>query len=123
MTKQRQLIHDIIYKSCDHLTAESIHKLAQKKMPSIAVGTVYRNLGLMCDSGEIMRVTVAGEPDRFDKNPIYHDHIICDTCGAVSDISTDGLMDVLCEKTGLPVDSYDLTVHYICDKCRNSKNI
>lgn len=121
MTKQRQLIYDIICRSCDHLTADSIHKLAQKKMPSIAVGTVYRNLNLMCESGEIMRVTVAGEPDRFDKNPIRHDHVICDTCGTVSDIITDGLGQVLCEKTGLSIDSYDLTVHYRCDKCRNKK--
>lgn len=123
MTKQRQLIYDIIYRSCDHLTAETIHKLAKKKMPSIAVGTVYRNLGLMCDAGEIMRVTVAGEPDRFDRNPVYHDHVICDNCGTVSDITTDGLREVLCDKTGLHVDSYDLTVHYVCDKCKTTQNI
>lgn len=119
MTKQRQLIYDIICRSHEHLTADSIHKLAQKKMPSIAVGTVYRNLNLMCESGEIMRVPVAGEPDRFDKNPTDHDHVICDSCGTVSDINTEGLSEILSDKTGLCIDSYDLTVHYTCEKCRN----
>ncbi len=123
MTRQRQLIYDIICRSHEHLTADSIHKLAQKKMPSIAVGTVYRNLGLMCDCGEIMRVTVAGQPDRFDKNPMAHDHVICDLCGTVSDIMTEGLGEILSDKTGLPVDSYDLTVHYTCDKCRKKQII
>ncbi len=118
MTKQRQLIYDIICRSHEHLTADSIHKYAQKKMPSIAFGTVYRNLNLMCDSGEIMRVTVAGQPDRFDKNPIVHDHVICDSCGMVSDIITDGFGEILSEKTGFPIDSYDLAVHYTCEKCR-----
>ena len=119
MTKQRQLIYDIICRSNEHLTADTIHKLAQRKMPSIAIGTVYRNLNLMCECGEIMRVPVTGEPDRFDKNPVVHDHMVCDRCGTVSDICTDGLGEILCEKTGLPIDSYDLTVHYTCDKCRN----
>lgn len=118
MTRQRQLIYDIICRSHDHLTADSIHKFAQKKMPSIALGTVYRNLNLMCDCGDIMRVTIAGQPDRFDKNPIMHAHVICDSCGTVSDVVTDGLYEILIDKTGLSISSYDLTVHYTCEKCK-----
>ncbi len=121
MTKQRQLIYDIISTSHSHLTADSIHKLAQKRMPSIAVGTVYRNLNLMCDAGEIMRVVIAGAPDRFDKNPVYHDHVICDRCGTVSDICTTDLEKIISAQTGIPVTSYDLTIHYICDECQKNK--
>lgn len=121
MTRQRKLIYDIICRSHDHLTADSIHKLAQENMPSIAVGTVYRNLNLMCESGEIMRVVIANEPDRFDKNPVYHDHAICDRCGMVSDIFTDSLDKMIRDKTGIPVESYNLTVHYTCNECRKSE--
>jgi len=120
MTKQRQLIYDIICQSMDHLTADSIHRAAQETMPSIAVGTVYRNLNLMCESGEIMRVVIDNEPDRFDKNPVYHGHAICTGCKNVWDIDTCGLEDVLRLRTGLPIESYNLTVHCLCDKCRDN---
>ena len=123
MTRQRRLIYDIICRSDEHLTADKIHKLAKNVMPSIAVGTVYRNLNLMCQCGEIMRVVIDNEPDRFDKNPKYHDHIICDGCGMVSDIFTEGLEDIIRDKTGIPIKSYNLTVHYYCDECRKKLQI
>ena len=55
MTKQRQLILDIINRSCSHPSAEEIYREAKQIMPSIALGTVYRNLGLMAKDGEIRR--------------------------------------------------------------------
>ena len=67
MTKHRQLIHRIIQEADDHLTADQIYFLAKQEMPSIAIGTVYRNLNLMVKDEEIRRVQLAGEPDRFDR--------------------------------------------------------
>ncbi len=36
----------------EHMTAEEIFIKAKQIQPSIAVGTVYRNLGLMTEAGE-----------------------------------------------------------------------
>lgn len=71
MTRQRQLIYNIIQRADDHPTAEMIYARAKAEMPSIAFGTVYRNLKLMVDAGEILHIPVAGEPDRYDKTD-YH---------------------------------------------------
>ena len=46
MTRQRQLIYNIIQRADDHPTAEMIYARAKAEMPSIAFGTVYRNLKL-----------------------------------------------------------------------------
>lgn len=51
MTRQRQLIYNIIQRADDHPTAEMIYARAKAEMPSIAFGTVYRNLKLMVDAG------------------------------------------------------------------------
>lgn len=85
MTKQRKLILDIIAASSDHLTAEGVWEIARKHMPSIAVGTVYRNLNILADSGDIRRVPVCGA-DRYDKITYPHDHAECTSCGMLYDI-------------------------------------
>ena len=66
MTKQRKLIKDIIYASRKHPTADEIFVEAKKKMPSIAVGTVYRNLSLLVELGEAVKVPSFDGCDHFD---------------------------------------------------------
>ena len=51
MTKQREMILQIIRSSPGHLTADEIFAEAKKEMPKIALGTVYRNLGIMAAGG------------------------------------------------------------------------
>ena len=85
MTKQRKLILDIIAASSDHLTAEGVWEAARKHMPSIAMGTVYRNLNILAESGAIRRVPVCGA-ERYDKIDFPHDHAECTGCGTLFDI-------------------------------------
>ena len=66
MSKQKKLITEILAASYAHPTASQIFEEARKKMPNIALGTVYRNLGILVDEGTIVRLSVTGQPDRFD---------------------------------------------------------
>ena len=59
--------------------------------PNISLGTVYRNLSLLSDIGEIQKLSTGIGPDRFDGNPAPHYHFICKHCGSVLDLSVDGL--------------------------------
>ena len=65
MSKQKKLITEILAASYAHPTASQIFEEARKKMPNIALGTVYRNLGVLVDEGTIVRLSVTGQPDRF----------------------------------------------------------
>ena len=118
MTRQRQLIFDIIQRSDRHLTAEQIYLEAKRQLPSIAMGTVYRNLGLMAEAGEIRRVVIANEPDRFDRTLTPHHHMICLRCGHVADVELAGIRQQIEMRAGVPVESYDLSIRYICPQCR-----
>lgn len=120
MTQQRRIILDVIRKSKRHMTAEQIYLQAKQILPSIAMGTVYRNLGLMASAGEVLRIEMPGQPDRFDKTLCPHHHCICSKCGEVSDIPIPDLTARLEKMLGAPIDSYDLTVHLICDSCRSA---
>ena len=74
-SRQREAIKTFLAGRYDHPTAE----------------TVYRNLSLLSDIGEIQKLSTGIGPDRFDGNPALHYHFICKHCGSVLDLSVDGL--------------------------------
>lgn len=122
MIKHRQLILDIIMSSTEHMTADEIFMKAKQMQPSIAVGTVYRNLGLLTEAREIRRVVMLNAPDRYDKTLLPHEHLICQNCKGLSDTSVSGLKDYLEKQTGIEILGYDLNLRYICDKCKRGRS-
>ncbi len=116
MTKQRKLITDIIMNSHIHMTAEEIYIRAKEQMPSIAMGTVYRNLGIMVSEGDILQIKMAQGPDKYDKNVHCHDHAICTCCGKVIDICS--LKKVIEKAANLNISEYDCNIYYTCDECK-----
>ena len=121
MTKNGKMIMEIIYESAEHLTAEQIFIQAKEKAPKIVLATVYNNLKRLVDKKLIRRVTLDGSPDRYDK-PTRHDHLICDKCGKLSDIHLDDLSNRLERDIGMPIVSYDLNIHYLCEKRRGKSS-
>lgn len=119
MTKQRSIIYEIIQQSRSHPTAEEIYREAKKQLPSIALGTVYRNLNIMADEGQIRRLEMTDGPVRYDRNDLKHDHIICKSCGKIKDIGD--LREMLERETGVDIISYDCCIYYLCDDCKNNK--
>lgn len=122
MTKQRCIILRVVRESTEHLTAEEIFRRAKGELPSLALGTVYRNLNLMCAGGEVRRLSVPGQPDFFDCNPDLHEHAYCPRCGKLFDLRIPGLEPLLRRSCGELI-SYQLSVQYLCADCRNKKNI
>ena len=118
MTTQRELILQILNQSDRHLTADEIFFLAKLRMPSIAMATIYNNLNAMNEAGMISRVHIDGGADCFEKNVEKHDHMICDRCGKLSNLHLPSLSDGIAAAIGTGIESYDLTVHYICPECR-----
>ena len=122
MTKQRKLIYDIVRDSMGHLSAEEIYFQAKKKMPSISMGTVYRNLGLMVESKELRKIPFSGKQDLYDATMMEHDHAICLECGKVVDIVIDDLKEKIKERIDGEFKDYNLTINYICNDCLKNKN-
>ena len=118
MTRQRRLILELMQQSPRHLTADEIFAQARTRMPNIARGTVYRNLKLMEQAGEIARLEMPDGADRFDKTAAPHGHLYCDGCGELQDIPVVGLVREIENVIGTEVRSYQLTIHYLCPACR-----
>ena len=74
---QRQLIIETIQKTKEHMTAAQIYQLTRKNCPHLSLGTVYRNLNLLVETGKLRRIGVPGEADRFDWELGEHQHLYC----------------------------------------------
>ena len=57
-----------------HPTADMVYLHVKETFPNISLGTVYRNLNLLADMGEIIKIPTPDGADRFDgcTKPHYH---------------------------------------------------
>ncbi len=86
LTAQRQIILEELGKVTSHPTANEVYDMVRKRLPRIGLGTVYRNLELMAESGMILKLEVGGTQKRFDATTNLHYHVRCGVCGRVDDI-------------------------------------
>ena len=84
-SRQRDCIKDFLMSRVDHPTADMVYEHVRVEFPHISLGTVYRNLSLLSEIGEIRKIVCNG-PDRFDANTAPHFHFTCTHCGAVEDL-------------------------------------
>ena len=84
-SRQRECIKSFLLSRYDHPTADTIYINVKKEFPNISLGTVYRNLSLLTELGEIIKITTDGA-DRFDAHLEPHSHFICRKCRNLLDI-------------------------------------
>ncbi len=104
-----------------HPSAEWIYEQVRKEMPGIGLATVYRNLRLMKEEGEVSELHKADSAARFDGNTDVHYHFLCDRCGRIMDLdeSVDETLESRVErKTGLKVTHHHLALYGLCLECQ-----
>jgi len=122
--KKREAILAKLRSTTAHPTAEWVYLELKEQYPDLSLGTVYRNIGLFKDEGEIISVgTVAGQ-ERFDGDTSPHGHFVCLTCRAVIDIVVPEARPEAAaqlEQIGFQVDRVDLTAYGTCSACVKAK--
>ena len=122
MTRQRELIYSIVTAAPEHRTAEEIYDLAREQMPSLARGTVYRNLGILVEEGQLRRLETPHSPARYDRESRPHPHLVCQQCGRVEDLTMpEGLLEPMARQLGIDLTGYDLKLYHVCPACRGMK--
>lgn len=89
LTRQRQILLDIINESGKHLDAESLYNLAREKDPKLNRVTVYRTLKLLKEGGMVDELDLmhqAGDQHFYEtKLKQEHAHVVCLRCGKVEE--------------------------------------
>ena len=81
---QREVIREIICSTKSHPTADWVYSEAKKKIDSISLGTVYRNLKTLEEIGSI-QIIYDENLIRYDGNTEEHHHLKCSECGVLID--------------------------------------
>ena len=85
MTRQRKVILEELRKLHTHPSADEIYEVVRHRLPRISLGTVYRNLEVLSELGEIQKLELSGLLKRFDWDTKKHYHIRCVRCSRVDD--------------------------------------
>jgi Fur family peroxide stress response transcriptional regulator len=119
-SRQREAILAYLKSTKEHPTADMIYEAVRKEIPNISLGTVYRNLNLLEECGDIYKFSCDGKSDRFDWRTEAHYHVMCTNCGAVMDLDIDPLshINVLAE-SAFDGEIHDHSIYFrgLCEQC------
>ncbi len=123
-SRQRESIQRCLMGRSDHPTAETIYLCIKEEYPNISLGTVYRNLALLAEQGEILKLSTGEGPERFDARTDPHSHVQCNVCGRVMDLDfvPDVNLDAMAaEHFAGTIDSHMIFFYGTCPDCLHNK--
>jgi Fe2+ or Zn2+ uptake regulation protein len=122
-TVQKQLILDAVGQLDIHATAEQVYEHVALAHPSVSKATVYRNLRLMAEAGELLNIGSFNGSTHYDHRCHEHSHFVCERCKRVFDIEGD-FSDIASragKTNGVTINAYHLFFSGICQECEGSK--
>jgi Fur family peroxide stress response transcriptional regulator len=101
---------------------EIFDRIAQTER--ISLGTVYRNLMILEEEGEI--VQVPGDPEliRYDRRRDLHHHLHCGVCGRIYDMPLpydSGVDREAARKSGHRIEGHAVTFEGVCKECMKTE--
>ncbi|MGA3094421.1 MAG: transcriptional repressor [Dehalococcoidales bacterium] len=121
-TRQKETILRVLKKTTDHPDAQWIYEHVRRALPSISLGTVYRNLRALREEGAISELQT-GSGSRFDGLPGNHSHFHCQCCGTVVNLegaSNEKLDRAVSGKYHLAVAFHRLDFFGLCPSCQRA---
>lgn len=85
-SRKRDAILECIRSTSIHPSAEWVYTQLKPRIPDLSLATVYRNLALFKQEGDIVSLGVIQGLERFDGDPVPHVHFICTGCGRIEDL-------------------------------------
>lgn len=120
-SRKRDAILAKLRSTDSHPSAEWIYHKLKPEYPDLSLGTVYRNISLFREDGQVVSVGTVGGQERFDACTHPHAHFICSHCGAVLDVDAEidenPLYSQIAENYGFSVESHKLSFSGVCKNC------
>ncbi len=90
-SRQREAIREYLASTKSHPTADMVYNQIQSIYPNISLGTVYRNLNLLVEQGDAIKLSCGDGMEHFDYDTSEHYHFICKNCGNVIDLNMESI--------------------------------
>ncbi len=117
-TRQKSAIRAAIDAAERPLSPQEVLLASQAEVSGLGLATVYRNLKVLLDAGEILAVMLPGDSPRYESTRhAHHHHFQCTTCQRVFDVhQCPGDLANLAPK-GFTVEHHELTLYGRCNEC------
>ncbi len=120
-SKHRERILELLRSTNTHPTADWVYEKIKKEFTQLSLGTVYRNLSILIDMGLVKKIHYGSTFDRFEAKTEPHYHLICESCGKISDFQMpvyDELNSKASQLTGFTIHSHKLEFFGMCEDCK-----
>lgn len=119
-THQRQVIYETVMSLPGHPSPEAIYGKVRKKIPSISLATVYKNIQTFLDSGMLREVSLHHGAMRLEPNHEPHHHLVCVRCKSIEDLDAGNLHPVRLRQKlpgGFQVERIAIDILGVCRAC------
>ena len=120
-SRKRDAILEAIKSTTEHPNAEWVYAKVKPCFPELSFATVYRNIKVFVEDGDIICVGTVNGQERYDGNTRPHIHFICNGCGRVMDVGLYGKEETLYERLedelGVKVITHNLSFSGLCSEC------
>jgi Fur family transcriptional regulator, peroxide stress response regulator len=122
VTHQRQVIYEVLTATDGHPSPEEVYARVKRRIPSISLATVYKNIHLFIDAGIFQQVSLHHGSMRVETNHSAHHHLVCTECKAITDIDAASLgLPPMPEKLpgGFLPQRISMDVLGLCPRCQS----
>ena len=124
VTHQRQVIYEVLADTSGHPSPEEVYARVKRRIPSISLATVYKNIHLFIESGIFNQVSLHHGSMRVETNRAEHHHLVCMACKSISDIEAEllGLDDIKDRSLGgFLIKRVSVDVLGLCQACQQAQ--
>ena len=126
-SKKRDAILDLIQSVESHPGARWVYEKLKPVIPGLSLGTVYRNINIFREEGDVISVGVVNGEERFDGRTEPHPHFICEKCGAVIDLwrmnQPEITSSISVKIPGCAIDKRKTVFYGLCKECNTRRRL
>lgn len=120
-TRQRQAVSELLGQRSDFRSAQQIHAELRSQGASIGLATVYRNLAMLVELGEVDTLkSQDGESVYRLCSRQHHHHLVCRSCGRTVEVEGPAVevwANKVAAEHGFTGVSHTLELSGLCEQC------
>lgn len=120
-SRPRELVREALNASDSFLTAQGVHDLLRSQGERVGLSTVYRNLQLLADDGDVDVLRSEGGESLYRAcGTPHHHHLICRRCGLTVEVSGTGVerwATKVADENGFTETTHSIEIFGLCAGC------
>ena len=122
-THQRRVIGEMLLANPGHHSPDEIYAAVREKVPSISLGTVYKNIRTFVETGILREVSVHHGSMKLEFGLHAHHHLVCTRCRTIEDIEETAIEPIRLRgkaPKGFEIQRYSVDILGLCARCRRT---